>query len=220
MRKVRGENAGRSLQGVTQPSKVRQAGDRSAQHSRVAAPWTPHGDDEKHFKALNQAGTGTGTLSESKGIRSMHQSHSLWLKGLRLKVSITVLWSPICLWGGGVPTPSFLLSCHLFFRFTHQMEELSKPCGSMNPPSGDSMGGTRCSGCHWEDRGCVCGVGCPGWVPAHPRKLLYDRESESRGVGRKAPVWLYNWGATPLGCIISKQKRGCWLRRCLQQGSL
>lgn len=108
MREVRGENAGRSLQGVTQPSKVRQAGDRSAQHSRVAAPWTPHGDDEKHFKALNQAGTGTGTLSESKGIWSMHQSHSLWLKGLRLKVSITVLWSPICLWGGrGFPLLPF-----------------------------------------------------------------------------------------------------------------
>lgn len=45
--------------------------------ARRAGDLSTRGDDEKHLKALSQAETSPGILSESKNIWATHQSHSL-----------------------------------------------------------------------------------------------------------------------------------------------
>ena len=62
----------------------------------------------------------------------------------------------------------------------------------------------------------MCGMCSTGRVPAHPGKFI-RRQGCGCGEG-KAPVWVYNWDDTPIGCIINKQKRGCWMTSCLKRG--
>lgn len=62
----------------------------------------------------------------------------------------------------------------------------------------------------------MCRMCSTGRVPAHPGKFI-RRQGCGCGEG-KAPVWVYNWDDTPIGCIINKQKRGCWMTWCLKRG--
>lgn len=128
-----------------------------------------------------------------------------------------VLSHPLFLLGFSLPLYPLLSSSLLFALQIHipTGRTFQGPC--INSPTKGSPGWEQTL--PWMSPGetvDICGICSTGPVPAHPEKIVRRRSMGHRE--EKAPVWVYNWDDTPIGCIINKQKNGCWMTWCLKQG--
>lgn len=180
MREVRRENAGRSPQGITYPLRWDKL--------ETGPPSIPGWQHPEHhmemMRNFSRLWIKPGQVLEhslsQKAFGPLIRVILYDSKGLRLKASIAVLWSPIYLPSGGGfhsflhPFPSSFKP--LFLDPHTRWTNFAIPVPQRKPPLGVPWETPPIAlGVIKKTVEFVCGVCGRGWVPAHPRKLLCER---------------------------------------------